>query len=238
MTRKIYLEDQYRRELITKVVSVQGDALILESTVFYPTGGGQPCDTGSIEINGSTYEVSEVKKAGDEVLHIINTPLSVENGAQALCKINWPRRYQHMRYHTALHILDGVITREHLNGTITGGMIYEDRAHIDIDLPALNKELAAKLVDAAQIVINEGRLVKAKFLSKSEALAIPDLARTGPGKALLEKLDSVRVIEIEGLDMQLDGGTHVANTKEIGTLALSKFENKGAHRKRIEVKLS
>jgi misacylated tRNA(Ala) deacylase len=142
-----------------------------------------------------------------------------------------------MRHHTALHVIDAVVYHGY-KGNITGGQIYTNRARLDFDVPDLNKEKVIEIICRAQVLVDKGLPVSAKMLSQEEALKIPDLARTKPGEELLRSLQTVRVVEISGLDFQMDGGTHVANTKEIGKIELSSYENKGATRKRIEIVLS
>jgi misacylated tRNA(Ala) deacylase len=141
-----------------------------------------------------------------------------------------------MKLHTALHIIDGVVEKMY-SGKITGSQIYDDRARIDFDVPGLDKAKAQEIIDNSQKVVNDNHKVTVKFLTKSEASAIQNIARTAPGEELLNSLDRVRIIDIEGFDFQLDGGTHVAQTKEVGKINITKYENKGSHNKRIEIVL-
>ncbi len=244
MTQKIYWDDAYKREFDAKVVSVDGQKIMLDGTIFYPTGGGQPCDHGSITINGGRYPIIDVRKNGDDVVHMSDRAIDAHVGDSVYLEIDWGRRYAHMRYHTALHVLDGILEASAAGkafnaapGAITGGQIYADRARIDFDLQDFSRDRAQQLVGLAQSFIDEGHEVIARVLTKEEALAAPNLARTEPGRELLKHIEVIRVIKISDLDMQLDGGTHVSNTKEIGKIALSNFESKGARRKRIEIKL-
>ncbi|MCL4373556.1 MAG: alanyl-tRNA editing protein [Candidatus Marsarchaeota archaeon] len=232
MTNKIYLSDSYVREIDAIITGVQGSTITLDKTIFYPTGGGQPCDTGIIGI----YKVVDVKKDGDEVAHVLETGPGFGVGDTVHCAIDWDKRYMHMRLHTALHIIDGVVEKLY-QGRITGGQIYDDRARMDFDVPGLDRAKAMEIMQSAQKIVSENHKVSAKLISKEEAKAIPNLARTEPGEDLLSKLDTVRIIDIEGFDFQLDGGTHVASTGEVGTIELTKYENKGSHNKRIEIML-
>lgn len=244
MTEKIYLTDAYRKELDAHIIASSSNEVELDKTIFYPTGGGQPCDLGTLSINGSHYNVTEVKKDNGKVIHILDRNPYSDIGSPVHQKIDWDRRYAHMRYHTALHVLDGILEK-HVDGkvfnaaegAITGGQIYHDRARIDFDIPGFGRELARQLIDSAQRFIDEGHSVSARILTREEAEGMPNLARTEPGRELLKKLAEIRVVEISGLDMQLDGGTHVANTKEIGKINLSKYESKGSRRKRVEIVL-
>ncbi len=237
MTEKLYWKDMYAKEFEARVVSSKGNELILDRTLFYPTGGGQPNDTGKIIYNGAEYNVIDVRQDGD-IVHVLDKEINAKEGDTLKGIIDWERRYKLMRYHTAIHLLDAVIEKNYGAGMLTGGQIYEDRARIDIDMPDLNREKAEQILEEANKVASEGHDVIARFIPKEEALKIERLARTETGKELIKNLDEVRVVEIKDLDMQADGGTHVKNTKEIGTIKLSKFENKGKHNKRVEIVLN
>ena len=235
MTEKVYLRDSYARELDAKVTFAEGSNILLDRTVFYPTGGGQPCDTGIIKNGATEFKVVEVKKDGDNVVHVVDGDESSLNiGDSVKCVIDWDKRYMHMRLHTALHIIDGVVEKLY-QGKITGGQIYDDRARMDFDVPGLDKNKMLEIIGAAQKIVDENHNVTAKILTKEEASSIPNLARTAPGEDLLSKLTEVRIIDIEGFDFQLDGGTHVAHTGEVGKLEMLKYENKGSHNKRVEI---
>ncbi|MEM3781852.1 MAG: alanyl-tRNA editing protein [Candidatus Micrarchaeaceae archaeon] len=239
MTEKIYLKDSYAKELDAQIVGSAGNEVMLDRTIFYPGGGGQPFDTGTMFINGNAYKVLEVKKDAEDIIHALSSAPSAGPGSAAHCVLDWQKRYAYMRYHTALHIIDGVIARKHnAQAMSTGGQIFYDRARMDFDMPALNREILEQIIRDANAIVNEGRRVYARELPREEAIKIPNLARTEPGKKLIQRLDSVRIVEIEGLDAQADGGTHVANTKEVGSISIVKFENKGSHSKRIEIRLS
>jgi misacylated tRNA(Ala) deacylase len=239
MTQKIYLKDSYIKELEATIMSANNNSVILDRTIFYPTGGGQPCDTGILKPVGKEiqYSVIETKKSGDEVLHIVSDDSNLQEGEKVLCIINWGKRYMHMRLHTMLHIIDGIVYKKY-SGEITGGQIYDNSARMDFDIPNFTREMLNSIISDSQKIINEGHKVVPKEISREEAMKIEGIARTLPGAQLLEKLETVRIIDIEGFDFQLDGGTHVANTSEVGTISLSKFENKGSHNKRVEFTLS
>ncbi len=238
MTEKLYLNDSYITKATGRPTAISGDTVSLDRTVFYPTGGGQPCDTGFLEAEGARYQVTEVFKKEDEVFHRVTGDLSSISGEVSL-SIDWDRRYSHMRYHTAIHIIDAIVHRNPSTyGLITGSQIYQDRARVDFDFPEFSREIADKIIGEANVVIAENHTVKIRELSQAEALAVPGLARTGPGRELLKKLDTIRVIEIEGVDAQADGGTHVRETAEVGTISLSGIESKGRHNKRLNFVLS
>ena len=231
MVEKLFWKDQYMKVFNATVVASEG-GIELDRTAFYPTGGGQPCDIGTLSLGGDRINVVEVKKDGDRIIHLTEKDISITPGTAVVGEIDWGRRYAHMRYHTLLHIVDGVVEK-YYGGKVTGGQIYQDRARMDFDIPMMDRQKADEIAAKAQEVIDEKRTVAQKFLSVDEAAAIPNLSRTLPGNELLKKLDSIRVIDIEGFDMQLDGGTHVANTSEIGKIRLDSYESRGAHNKRV-----
>lgn len=236
MTRKLYWEDPYIKEFDAVVSRSDGNRLVLDQTAFYATSGGQLNDTGKIISGGKEYGVADVKEENGEIVHTLDRDFEGAAGSAARGILDWQRRYSLMRYHTALHVVCTIVENRH-NGGWKGGMIYVDKAHVDFDLPTLNKELAAKIIEDANAVIAEGRNVYSRFITQEEALSNPSLAKTEPGRELIKKLERVRVVEIENFDIQMDGGTHVSNTKEIGKLKLSGFDNKGSHRKRVEMVL-
>ncbi len=237
MTEKLYWKDMYLKEFDSTVESAEGNRVALSETAFYPTGGGVLNDAGTLAINGTDCKVINVTKDGDTVFHEIEGSFQAKPGDKVHGTIDWERRYALMRHHTAVHLIDGIVEKNYQAGGITGGQIFVDRARIDFAMPGFNRETAHKIFDEANLVAGEGRKVIAKLLSKDEALAMPNLARTEPGRELIRGMDSVRVVEIEGVDMQMDGGLHVADTKEIGRISLGGFENKGRNSKRVEIRL-
>jgi misacylated tRNA(Ala) deacylase len=238
MTEKLYLQNSYIKETRSKLVSSTGNILEFDRTIFYPTGGGQPCDTGLIRAKGGTFKVVEVTKQGDSVLHKIDGELT-GSATDIIQEIDWNRRYSHMRYHTAIHIIDAVVHHSSGKyGMITGSQIYQDRARVDFDFPDFSKELAERIIEDSNRIIAEKHPIQIKELTSEEALSIPDLARTEPGRELIKKLGVVRVIEIKGVDEQADGGTHVNNTAEVRNIQLSNIESKGRRNKRMNIVLS
>lgn len=225
----------YLKDFDAVVQSVEGNQVILDSTAFYPTGGGQPYDTGFLNGSGSRYEIMDVIKKGQDVAHVVSGDNVPAVGDKVHGTIDWGRRYAHMRYHTAIHIMDGVVNRDYSDrGLITGSQIYEDRCRVDFDLPGITKEMAEEIIGKTNDVIHAGHDVHAREISREEAEKISGLARTAPGKELIKSLDIVRIIDIAGFDMQADGGTHVSNTREVGTILFKGIQSKGAHNKRVE----
>lgn len=235
VTDKLYYNDMDLKEFDAVIDSVEGNEVILDRTAFYPTGGGQPNDTGVLEVDGSERKVIDVKKDNDHVIHILETAAGLKVGDKVHGKIDWDRRYSHMRHHTAIHVLDAVVARKYSEeALLTGGQIYQDRARVDFDMQNFNRELVERIIDDANEVIKESHKVYAKDISREEAMNLPNLARTAPGRELINSLDTVRLIVIEDLDEQSDGGTHVSSTSEIGKIVLKKIENKGKRNKRVE----
>lgn len=237
MTVKLYWKDAYLKEFDSDVVRADANRIVLRETAFYPTGGGAPNDTGRITINGTEMQVVDVIKEGEEIIHILDSETGATPGEKAHGAIDWDRRYRIMRHHTAVHLLDAIIERSHPNCRITGGQIFVDRSRVDFDFPELNKEVLQKVIDEANRVAAEGHAVRTREISSEEALQMPNLARTEPGRKMIMSMSTLRLIEIEGLDMQMDGGVHVANTREIGKILFNAYENKGARRKRADIVL-
>jgi len=234
-TALLYLDDQYLRRFDATVVESGDGYVVLDRTAFYPGGGGQPPDSGFIEFGGSRIAVTEASKEDDAVVHRVQG--APPSGVRVVGELDWDRRYAHMRLHTAIHLLDALILRRGTEGQITGGQIYDDRARVDFDWPEFSREALEGLVEEANREISNGRRVLARYVSRDEAMSIPNLARTAPGRELLNRLETVRIIEIEGLDAQMDGGTHVSNLREIGRIAATRVENKGRRNKRVEFTL-
>ena len=238
MTDKLYWKDMNLREFDARVESVDGNEIILDRTAFYAAGGGQPCDTGVLKNEGGQYRVTDVRKAGDDVIHVVESADGLSAGMAVHGIIDWDRRYSHMRYHSAIHVLDGIVTTRHGDqGLLTGGQIYQDRARIDLDMQDFSREAVEKILDECNSFIKEGHRIYQEEVPGEEARKMENLARTLPGRELINSLDTVRLIVIEGLDMQADGGTHVSNTTEIGKLVLNRIESKGKRNKRVEFHL-
>jgi misacylated tRNA(Ala) deacylase len=237
MTTRLYWNDPYIKEFNAEIENIAANTVVLDQTAFYPGGGGQPNDLGTIEIGGKKFMVIGMVSDKDSIVHNLDGTPEAKKGDAVKGIINWDRRYVCMKYHTTLHIIDAIAEKKY-GIKPTGNQIYVDRARIDFDMPEMDKKFAEKLTAEANEVIKRGYAVVAKDLPKAEALKIPDLVRTEPGRQLVSSMDHVRVIEIVGFDAQADGGTHVANTSEIGAIALTKLENKGSHNKRLEITIS
>jgi misacylated tRNA(Ala) deacylase len=235
-TELLYLEDSYLREFTATVVEVTGDEeLILDRTAFYPTGGGQPHDTGRLSQNGRVWNVIDARKRGPLVVLHIEGGDGPAAGSTASGEIDWDRRYKLMRTHTALHVLCGVIFREY-GAQVTGANIELDKARMDFELEDLDPERVARIETLVNDAIGRNLPVSWRSIPREEAFQIPDLIRTKIN-LLPEHISEVRIVEIAGLDLQADGGTHVANTSEIGGLRVIGTRSKGRSNKRIEIEL-
>jgi misacylated tRNA(Ala) deacylase len=235
-TELLYATDAYVRSFDATVEDVTPEGgVILNRTAFYPTGGGQPHDQGTLTWDGGSADVVEVRKVGPQVIHRVEgQPLAP--GTRVHGEIDWERRYALMRHHTALHSMSGVIYQLY-GATVTGGQMYPDRARMDFQLPDLSAERLAQIERRTNELLAEGHPVHITFLARADAFEIPDLIRTKVN-LIPESVEQIRVVNIEGIDQQADGGTHVANTSEVGRVRIVGSENKGKGNKRIEIALS
>ncbi len=233
MTELVFQTDSYCKEfdaVVTRVVPEE-KAVVLDRTAFYPGGGGQPNDVGSI--NGQA--VTKVRKAGDDVLHVMEGELPAV-GAQVHGVLDWDRRYKLMRTHTAMHVLCGTVFRDY-GALVTGGEMEPLKGRMDFEFERLQKELVAVIEAAVNEEVRNAREVRVQILPRDEAFQIPDLIRTKIN-LLPEGIQKVRTVEIVGLDLQADGGTHVRNTSEVGHIRVADYKSKGASNKRIYVEVT
>jgi misacylated tRNA(Ala) deacylase len=237
MSELLYLIDSYQRLFEATVESVDDDGLVVvDQTAFYATGGGQPHDTGTLSDGDRVWNVVRVTKRGGDVLHALEPAGDLpQPEMQVRGEIDWERRYRLMRTHTALHVLCGVVFRE-FGAQVTGGNMDIDKARMDFELEDLNPERVATIEQIANEVIRSGRNVSWRTLPREEAFQIPDLIRTKIN-LLPEGITQVRIVEIEGLDLQADGGTHVHNTAEVGGIQVIGTRSKGRINKRLEIAL-
>jgi Ser-tRNA(Ala) deacylase AlaX len=233
-TDPIYLRDCYLKEVEASVLEVSDNGVIVDKTVFYPGGGGQIHDIGVAVISGVEYQIPRVFKEGDETFHVIEGA-DVEPGMTLTLKLDWDRRYRIMKMHTSLHIIGAIMYTDY-NVLITGSNIYPDRARIDFPMAEMNKDVALTIVSKANQIVSDGRDVKIYFIPADEALKRRDLFRVADISKYKKYLKgSVRIVEIEGVDVELDGGTHVKNTGEIGEIKFLKYESKGRSNRRIYI---
>ena len=232
MTGELFLEDAYLKEFESPVVGLYGREVILARTAFYPGGGGQPADKGTLGVGPVSAAVVDARREGDNVVHVLDKVIP-DTVRELKGELDWERRFAHMRYHTALHALSGVIWRS-FGAKVTGGQMRADRARMDFSFPG---EWTVDVVGEIERLVNEalveGRPVKVYELPREEALENPDLIRTQVN-LVPERVKMVRIVEIEGIDTQADGGTHVANTEEVGEVEITGHKSKGRQNKRVE----
>jgi misacylated tRNA(Ala) deacylase len=236
VTKELFLEDSYRREFRAGVKKIDGREVVLEETAFFPGGGGQPADKGTLGIGPVNAAVVDVRREGGGIVHVLDRAIP-DTVKDLKGELDWERRYAHMRHHTALHVLSGVIWKA-FDAKVTGGQMRVDRARMDFSFPG---EWTAQVVGEIERLTNgalaENRPVKVYGLPREEALGNPDLIRTQIN-LVPERVETVRIVEIEGLDTQADGGTHVANTREVGEIEITNHKSKGRQNKRVEFSLS
>lgn len=234
MTELLYQMDSALREFEAIVTEVVGEGVVLDRTAFYPGGGGQPCDIGRLSSDDGDWEVVEVRRSGGRVVHKLNhEPPPV--GTRVRGVLDWEHRYALMRTHTAMHILCGVIWRDY-GASVTGGNMEPLRGRMDFEFERMQKELVSEIEEKINVEVAAARPVHVHILPREEAFQIPDLIRTKIN-LLPPQITQVRVVEIEGLDVQADGGTHVANTAEVGPLRIVDYKSKGRINKRLVVAL-
>ena len=232
MTEELFLGNSYLRQFEARVVELSGREVILDRTAFYPGGGGQPPDKGTLGIGPVRASVVDARREGGEVLHVLDNPIP-DTVRDLKGELDWERRYGHMRHHTALHVLSGVIWRN-FGAKVTGGQMRADRARMDFSFPGeWTTDVVREIERLTNEALSEGRPVKVYELPREEALKNPDLIRTQVN-LVPERVRVIRIVEIEGLDTQADGGTHVANTCEVGQLEITGHKSKGRQNKRIE----
>jgi misacylated tRNA(Ala) deacylase len=238
MTELLYQTDAYLQEFdaIVTVLDAATRAVVLDRSAFYPGGGGQPCDFGSLTAAGVSYPVEKVKKQGDDVLHYLGgaEPLPAP-GAAAHGTLDWARRYQLMRTHTAMHILCGTVFRDH-GAQVTGGDMEPLKGRMDFEFETMRGELVREIEAAVNHEVGLARETRVRILPREEAFQIPDLIRTKIN-LLPAGITQVRTFEIVGLDLQADGGTHVANISEVGRVKVVDYKSKGAINKRIYIEI-
>ncbi len=231
MTELLYLRDAYLRSFTARVVGVRDDgAVALDRTAFYPTGGGQPHDTGTL----GDARVTDVKKDGDLVWHTLDGPAPAE-GTDVNGEVDWDRRHTLMRTHTALHVLCGVIWNQ-WGKAVTGGNMEPLEARMDFEFDPLPEGFGAEVEQLVNAELAAARPIEVSFLPRGVAVEDDDLIRTKVN-LIPESVAEIRVVDIVGLDKQADGGTHVHTTDEVGRIEVVKTESKGKGNKRIRIRI-
>jgi len=229
LTELLYMDDSYLREFDAKVVEVSGDSVMLNKTAFHPRGGGLPEDTGVFVKEGREVKVVQVFSEEGKVLH--SAPghgFSVGDDVKGI--LDWNRRYLIMRMHTGIHALASVFNRR-VGALITGNQVNVDKSRLDMNLEKMDRALIEDVFSETNRELASGKAVKIYYLQREEALKIPGIVKLA--EAAPPSVERLRIVEIERLDIQADGGPHVANTKEVGELVLLKVENKGRNNRRV-----
>ena len=234
MTEVLCYTDSYLCEFDAVVVEATAKGAVLDRTAFYPGGGGQPPDTGVLVFQGEEYRVTRVSRSGGQIVHELDGD-SLARDSPAHGIIDWDRRYQLMRTHTALHILCGVIWRDY-EAQVTGGDMKPLAARMDFELEHMSADFAREVEGLINNEVNAGRPVEIGTLSREQAFQVPDLIRTKIN-LLPPSIKELRTVNIVGLDLQADGGTHVANTREVGRIRVVGHESKGRINKRLRIEV-
>ena len=231
MTDELFRKDSYIRECDAEVVAIEGQAVAVDRTVFYPLGGGQPGDTGSMNWAAGNAKIVDTRYGSSgEILHFLEdgSPLPAVGDSVHL-ELDWERRYRHMRMHTAMHLLGAV-----LKYGVTGGNISADKSRLDFDMEdTVDKEAVGA---AIQALVEQDHPISCRWISDAELDANPELVRTMSVQPPRGK-GEVRLLEIEGVDLQPCGGTHLKSTAEVGTVRIGKVEKKGRRNRRVNIHL-
>lgn len=226
----LYLDDTYLKECDATVTTVSDSRyIILDQTVFYPKGGGQINDVGEMTRDGEVFNVVYVGKFSGEVSHEVDRPgLKVDD--RVCCKIDWNRRYKMMRSHTAAHVLITILCNK-TNALVTGNELTLEKSRFDFNLENFDRDIFMSCIDEANEIFKKDVPVKTYELPREEALKIPGMVKMA--EALPPQVSKLRIVEIEGIDKQADGGTHVRNLREVGQIEFLKAENKGKNNRRV-----
>ncbi len=243
MTELLYYHDSYLQDFEAIIVAVDKKEgrlrVALDRTAFYPGGGGQPNDIGWLTVDGRKLTVDSIKRDGGHLWHALGgmkgASIRIAPGQRVRCELDWARRYTLMRTHTAMHILCGVVWRDY-GASVTGGDMKVGAGRMDFEFAAMSGELVADIERSCNVEIAAARPVITRTLPREEAFKIPDLIRTKIN-LLPKQIREVRTVELKGLDLQADGGTHTGNTGEVGSMRVVNYQSKGAMNKRIYVEI-
>ncbi|MDX1662622.1 MAG: alanyl-tRNA editing protein [Candidatus Promineifilaceae bacterium] len=235
MTELLYQTDAYLKEFEATVADHVDGGVVLDRTAFYPGGGGQPADKGLLEHGDRQWPVVKIRRVSGRPVHFLEGDELPPVGATVTGRLDWERRYRLMRTHTALHVLCGVVWRDY-GASVTGGNMEPLAGRMDFEFETMEADLVDEIEQAINQEVVAARPVRVDILPREEAFQIPDLIRTKIN-LLPEGIQEVRTVEIEGLDLQADGGTHVANTREVGPIRVVDYKSKGRINKRLYVEL-
>jgi misacylated tRNA(Ala) deacylase len=231
MPDELFREDSYLKECEATVVAIDADAIVLDRTVFYPLGGGQPGDTGTLSWEGGSAAILDTRYGdGGTIRHVLEEGSSMPSvGDTVLAVLDWERRYRHMRMHTAMHLLGSI-----LQFGVTGGNISAEKSRLDFDMeePVDKEAVGAALLK----LVAEDHAVSCRWITEEELDAQPELVRTMSVQPPRGK-GSIRLLKIAGIDLQPCGGTHLRSTSEVGAVRIGKVEKKGRHNRRVNIHL-
>ena len=234
MTELLYYSESYLKQFEATVTDVVAGGVVLNRTAFYVCGGGQPADSGVLTVDSREYSVTGIKRVEGQFVHLISGELPSQSSI-VKGRIDWERRYLLMRTHSALHILCGVVWRDY-GARVTGGDMKPGEGRMDFEFESFSAEFVDELEAKVNAEVEKHREIRINHLSREEADQVPDLIRTKVN-LLPSDIQEIRTIDIDGLDLQADGGTHVANTQEVGTIQVVGHESKGRINKRIRIAL-
>ncbi len=230
MARALYMDDSYLKNWNAKVVSVTDEKyIVLDNTAFYPKGGGQPWDEGSIFKDDQEYKVVYVGKFSVNISHEVNKP-GLKEGDEVHCELDWERRYTFMRYHTASHLISNILYKR-ADAKITGNQIEMDKTRMDFSMLDYSPEKLRTFVDEANTFIEKDLPISIDYMTRDKVLGKPELARLAVG--LPKNIKEFRIVRIGDIDEQVDGGTHINHLKEIGQIEVTKTVNKGKNNRRM-----
>lgn len=228
MTEELYLSDHYLKEFDARIVEVGDDYIVLDRTAFFPRASGLEGDTGKIIADVGEYKVIGGKRDGNKVIHFLETTEGLKPGMEIHGVIDWENRYRQMRLHTASHIVSALFYRKY-GATVTGGHITAEKAREQYSVDQLTSEMIDEVFSEANEIAAKEIELRVYWLSREEALKIPGIVKLAA--KMPPNIERWRIVEIPGVDVQADGGPHVANTKEIGEIVFLKKENKGKGKK-------
>ncbi len=238
MTELLFQTDSYLKEFEASIRAIdqENHGLVLDKTAFYPGGGGQPADSGTLLWGETEFTVKRVKRIDGKLVHLIEGDSQLPGiGEKVIGRIDWDKRYQLMRTHTAMHILCGVVFRDY-GASVTGGNMDLLKGRMDFEFETMHHELVDEIEKSINKEVENARDLQISILPREEAFQIPDLIRTKIN-LLPENIKEIRVVEIVGLDLQADGGTHLKNTSEVGKMRVSNYKSKGKINKRIYLEI-
>ena len=234
MTETLCYRDSYLKKFDARVIDSTPRGVVLDRTAFYPGGGGQPSDSGVLKAGNQEFEITKLSRADGKLVHEIGGG-PPEIGVDVHGVIDWDRRYYLMRTHTALHILCGVVWRDY-RAQVTGGNMQPGSARMDFELEQMSAEFAREVEEAVNEEVRAARRIEIDVLPREKAFEIPDLIRTKIN-LLPPGIMEIRTVDIVGLDLQADGGTHVRNTSEVGRIRVVGHESKGRINKRLRIEV-